>query len=384
MHQSIDGADGESETLDEVVEGLQQLRADAGNVSYAEIAVRIARQRTERGASDAAARVARSTVYDAFRRGRARLSADLVGEIAEALGADEVESASWRARVRGARTIELQVLPTATTRAAEVVVAAHAAPSNRARHLPFWLAVVASSIVINLLGNIAVARFGLPLYLDMTGTAIAAMSLGPWSGVVVAVLTNLLAVPVSNPEALTFTLVNIVGALVWGYGVKSLGLARSLPRYFALNLLVALACTITAVPLILAFFGTASGHASDAITLALTRRGDWPVVAVFSSNLLNSVADKAIAGFVALAALSALTRWRAPAREAVWAYRSTRQSPSPLDSTAFERLRRDLASHRIGRVVRAADGPGLENQWAEMSRGFESHTLRSRLARLVS
>ncbi len=30
-----------------------------------------------------------------------------------------------------------------------------------------------------------------------------------------------------------------------------------------------------------------------------------------------------------------------------------------------------------GRVVRAADGPGLENQWAAMSRGFESHTLRN-------
>lgn len=31
-----------------------------------------------------------------------------------------------------------------------------------------------------------------------------------------------------------------------------------------------------------------------------------------------------------------------------------------------------------GRAVRAADGAGLENQWAEMSRGFESHALRHR------
>ena len=28
------------------------------------------------------------------------------------------------------------------------------------------------------------------------------------------------------------------------------------------------------------------------------------------------------------------------------------------------------------RSVRAAEGAGLENQWAEMSRGFESHGLR--------
>ena len=28
------------------------------------------------------------------------------------------------------------------------------------------------------------------------------------------------------------------------------------------------------------------------------------------------------------------------------------------------------------RAVRAADGAGLENQWAAMPRGFESHALR--------
>ena len=32
------------------------------------------------------------------------------------------------------------------------------------------------------------------------------------------------------------------------------------------------------------------------------------------------------------------------------------------------------------RAVRAADGASLENWWAEMSRGFESHALRSRYA----
>ena len=31
------------------------------------------------------------------------------------------------------------------------------------------------------------------------------------------------------------------------------------------------------------------------------------------------------------------------------------------------------------RSVRAADGAGLENQWAEMSRGFESHGLRQKV-----
>ena len=33
------------------------------------------------------------------------------------------------------------------------------------------------------------------------------------------------------------------------------------------------------------------------------------------------------------------------------------------------------------RAVRAADGAGLENQWAEMPRGFESHALRAESVR---
>jgi hypothetical protein len=37
------------------------------------------------------------------------------------------------------------------------------------------------------------------------------------------------------------------------------------------------------------------------------------------------------------------------------------------------RYTRGLAS---GRAVRVADGASLENWWAEMSRGFESHALR--------
>src|SRR5690606_40769504 len=45
--------------------------------------------------------------------------------------------------------------------------------------------------------------------------------------------------------------------------------------------------------------------------------------------------------------------------------------PEPIDSTPDRPVRAGP-----GRVVRAADGPGLENQWAAMSRGFESHTLR--------
>ena len=47
-----------------------------------------------------------------------------------------------------------------------------------------------------------------------------------------------------------------------------------------------------------------------------------------------------------------------------------------VPSARLDACSTDAAHPSAGRVVRAADGPGLENQWAAMSRGFESHTLR--------
>jgi len=73
-------------TLDDVVRDLQQLREDAGPVSYAELVRRIAELRRRRGLSDAAATPARSTVYNAFIAGRRRMDTSLLRDIVLALG----------------------------------------------------------------------------------------------------------------------------------------------------------------------------------------------------------------------------------------------------------------------------------------------------------
>ncbi|MDN5632399.1 hypothetical protein, partial [Kocuria sp.] len=76
------------ESYDDIARGLHRLRSEAGGISYARITQRIERARRERGVDEYSARLARSTVYDAFRSGRTRLSADLVEEIVLALGVD--------------------------------------------------------------------------------------------------------------------------------------------------------------------------------------------------------------------------------------------------------------------------------------------------------
>src|SRR5690625_1222656 len=74
------------DTVDRIVADLVELRTNAGVVPYAEIARRIGRRREKAGNQGPSHVPARSTIYDAFRSGRRRLDAELVGDIVIALG----------------------------------------------------------------------------------------------------------------------------------------------------------------------------------------------------------------------------------------------------------------------------------------------------------
>lgn len=300
---------------DDLVTHLQTLRAEAGLPSFGDIATRVSRVRRERGASPDRARVGRTTVYDAFRMGRQRIDADLVGDIARALGADEelaVELTAHALRARAGVTVAPAVpvhVPEPPAPAAEPkpepepasVAGGRARPSNRA-----VAAILTTGLVLNLSGWAVTELLDLPVYLDMLGTAFAAIALGPWWGVLVGVATNVAGTAVSGPESLLFAPVNAAGALVWGYGVRRWRMGRSIPHFFGLSLLVATVCTAVAVPIIAGPLGGFSESGVDQITssvLAITH-SLWLSVTV--SNLISSVTDKLIAGFVALTLVEVL------------------------------------------------------------------------------
>lgn len=304
---------------DELVRQLLDLRVDAGSPSFGDIAAGVSRLRRERGQSAERSRVGRTTVYDVFRMGRQRLDADLVGDIARALGADGEVAAELvfhtlrvRASVAVAPAVPVQVpdpqvppagpAPAPATEAAPVPAEdRRARPSTRA-----VAAILATGMVLNLSGWGVVELLDLPVYLDMLGTAFAAIALGPWWGVLVGVATNVAGTTISGPESLLFAPVNAAGALVWGYGVRRWRMGRSIPHFFGLSLLVAAVCTAVAVPIIAGPLGGSSASGVDQITssaLAITH-ALWLSVTV--SNLISSVADKLIAGFVALTLIEVL------------------------------------------------------------------------------
>jgi energy-coupling factor transport system substrate-specific component len=173
--------------------------------------------------------------------------------------------------------------------------------------LTYVVAMVPVAAALNIVGGAINAALRLPTFLDMIGTAVVAITLGPWWGALVGVITNVGTAIIRNPVSLPFAFCNVVGALVWGYGIRW-GMGKTFLRYLVLSILVAFFVSLTAVPIYVFVFGGATGHFADMMTGAFVGMGQNLVVSVFSSNILVSLTDKIISAFVALAILGALPR----------------------------------------------------------------------------
>jgi len=327
---------GEARPLDRIALDLQELRMSAGSPSYAELVRRIAAVRLERGVPAAAATRPRSTVYDAFATGRARLDAELLRDIVLALGESEQSADAWVRRCREARrAAETEAparrrdrpsaeasrsAPTVETGASRAANAADptqghslrtrpvpVVPSPRGAARGFEPLLLISCVLANLLGLSLASALGLQVYLDMVGTALAAVVLGPWRGAAVALASCAIAMlGTGSAVNAPFALVGCAGALIWGYGIGRLGAGRSLSSYFLLNLVVALVCSVIATPIVLLTFGDHQVHGSQQITDSLGALGLPLLASAFSSNLVTSIMDKLLTGFVVLTGLTLL------------------------------------------------------------------------------
>lgn len=325
MHDEITGPVPSVGTIDDFVDELSRLRTKAGSPSYAEIAMRIARHREVAGLPSERARVARSTVYDVFRPGRRRLDVGLVREILVALDLDAVAVRAWVEIAQAAvpATAPAGTSPTDPAPAPSAPASADPAAAPRGRRSLVTLLLVC--VAVNLFGRFLVVALDLPLHLDMTGTAISAIALGPWWGALVGVVTNVSGVWFSGVGSIPFALVNVTGALVWGYGVHRYAMGRSLPAFFSLNVLAAVACSVVATPIILLYSGLPA-HASADVADQVVHIVHFVVVGVFLANLLISFFDKSVSGFIALVVVEA----RKPA-PAVLALGPDAVRPEPAD-----------------------------------------------------
>ena len=180
-----------------------------------------------------------------------------------------------------------------------------AAPRRKRLPLTYVVAVVPVAAALNIVGGQINTVLRLPTFLDMIGTMVAAVILGPWWGALVGVITNVVSSFISGPIGLPFAVCNVAGALVWGYA-NIWGWARKNWSFFLVNVLVAVVVSLFAVPIYVFIFGGATGHFADVMTAAFLGMGQNLIVSVFSSNILVSLADKIISGYVGLAIIEAL------------------------------------------------------------------------------
>ncbi|PRB69217.1 ECF transporter S component [Arthrobacter sp. MYb213] len=322
MSKSEEQSRSELSAFDLIAEDLQRLRLDAGDVPYAEIVRRISSHRISQGVAPGASRPARSTVYDAFRAGRTRLNVELISEIVRALGGTDEDVENWRNRCLRARADRVTYVPEPenhpNSQGVDVVESpgikqvedsTQSEEPSRRRRLGRRILLIVSSIAINLLGFWLVATLGIPLYLDMLGTAIIAMILGPWAAVAVAIATNLVGTSITDSSSLAFILVNVTGALIWGYGFRWVRRGGSLKRYYLLTFFVALSCSVVATIILFFVFHGGTGHASEITRANLDAYGMPLIVTVFASNLLYSLADKMLTAFLAVMVLVRLRHW---------------------------------------------------------------------------
>jgi len=299
------------QTADELPDSLDRIAADllalkeSNPTSYAEIGRRIGQLRIERGVPASAAYPPRSTIYDAFRAGRTWIDPTLLRDIVFALGVSAEEADQWversqRLRRNSEPVPRQRVAPTPPPASIPSLPDIEKLPEAAA---PRWwspFALLLGCVLLNLLGIVVVQALHLPIYLDMAGTAAASIMLGPWHGAFVALASNLLGFTVGAPGAAPYALVNLAGALVWGYGVRRFRMGDDIGRFFTLNLLAATACSLVGAPLGVILFGGLNGHGSDTVTESIVVMGIPLIAAAFSANILTSVIDKLLTGFVAL------------------------------------------------------------------------------------
>ena len=118
-------------------------------------------------------------------------------------------------------------------------------------------AIVVAAIVLNVLGSLVAGWFSLPMWLDSFGTVVAAYSLGPVCGAIVAAATNIL-LSFWTPSLLLFIPAGIFIGVVVGLAAQK---GRFDTLFHAMSVAggVTVGCVVISTIINLLFFGGATG-----------------------------------------------------------------------------------------------------------------------------
>lgn len=162
----------------------------------------------------------------------------------------------------------------------------------------FFILTIFLSLGLNLLGSALQIYLELPLFLDATGTMLAAVLIGPWIGGLVGLLTNVIKGICYTTTSLPFGLVNFGIGLIVGYLVIIL---KGYQRWYAplmIGCVIALAAPLMAAPIATYMFGGITAHGIDKFVVVFIDSGNTILSSTFLGRLPTSFIDKLLSAFI--------------------------------------------------------------------------------------
>lgn len=160
------------------------------------------------------------------------------------------------------------------------------------------------SVAINIVGGQLADALKLPIYLDSIGTVLSAILAGPWVGVVVGVLSNLIN-GIFNSSYIPYTIVSIAIGLVTGYLARFHWFEKHW-KVFVSGIVIGLVSTVIGTPITVWVYGGVNGSGSTFITAFLEATGHSLWTSVTTAVLLSNLLDKVLAAIIAFFVVDAL------------------------------------------------------------------------------
>jgi energy-coupling factor transport system substrate-specific component len=168
------------------------------------------------------------------------------------------------------------------------------------------LALIPVAVAINLALSAAVDAVGLPLFLDTTGTVLAAALAGPVVGITAGTLTSLVN-SLRNPTFLPFVVVQVVVAL-YAWGAARSRLFRNLKAAIPAGLGLGVIAAAVSTPISYTVFGCSTSGGVTLMTLVGRQLGMSDLAACAFGSFVSDFGDKAVTFALVATVLHALPR----------------------------------------------------------------------------
>ena len=172
----------------------------------------------------------------------------------------------------------------------------------------FAASLVIIGIALNVVMGFVASLLAIPgIYLDLSGTILTALVLGPWWGALTGMLTNITSCLIfGGIVGMPFALVNALCGIVVGV-CRDYGLTKSWIKFIPTFLLTCLAVSASASIIVTFLFGGATGAPQDVLVFALLSATGWDVLtSVFVADIVGKPIDVFLEYLICFLVLRAL------------------------------------------------------------------------------